>query len=73
LKKLLFGMAFFIGAMMFSTVNVQAEELVLRWRNLTCSDGSGGTHEICWASGNGDICTTYGEKTRNCDPWTDPE
>ena len=65
-------MAIFFGAMMFSTMNVHGEEIVLRWRNLKCTDGSGGTYEICWASGNGNTCGTYGEKTRNCDRWTDP-
>lgn len=73
MKKLLFGMAFFMGAMMFSSLNSQAEVPVFRWKNLNCTDGSGGTYEICWASGNGNICTTYGEKTRNCDRFTDPQ
>lgn len=72
MKKLLFGMAFFMGAMMFSSVNVQAEEDIMRWKNRNCSDGSGGTYEICWLTGNGNVCDTYGETTRNCDPIEDP-
>ncbi|WP_339751225.1 hypothetical protein [Algoriphagus aquimarinus] len=72
MKKLLFGMAFFMGAMMFSIGNLQAEEDEMRWIQLDCTDGSGGTYEICWLTGNGNVCDTYWERTRDCDWVTDP-
>lgn len=73
MRKLLFGMAFCLGAMVFTTLNVQAEEDVYRWKQMLCTDGSGDTYEICWLTGNGNICDTYDEGTRDCDWVTDPD
>jgi hypothetical protein len=77
MKKLLFGMAFFMGAMMFgggSEVNAQAsvdplEGEEIRWKRVPCADGTGGTFEICWLIGDGNICSTYEERTRYCTIW----
>ncbi len=66
MKKLLFGMAF-MGFMMFVGVSVQAQELELRWNQMPCTDGSGGQYEICFYTGDGSLCSTWGEKTRECD------
>ncbi|RAI90046.1 hypothetical protein [Algoriphagus yeomjeoni] len=67
MKKLLFGMAFFMGAMVFSIGDLLAEEDEMRWKQLPCTDGSGGTYEVCWLTGDGNICDTWGEQTRDCD------
>ncbi len=76
MKKLLFGIAF-MGAMMctglsgYGQASVDPVSEEMRWKNLQCTDGSGGTYEICWLTGDGNTCDTYGEKTRYCDPITD--
>lgn len=72
MKKLLFGIAFFTGSMLFSSLTVQAEEDIMRWQQMFCRDGSGGMYEICYYSGDGNLCSTHGAKTRDCDPETDP-
>lgn len=72
MKKLLFSLAFFMGAMIFGSVSLYAGEEIMRWQQLSCTDGSGGVYEICFYSGDGNQCYTYLEKTRNCDPNTDP-
>lgn len=70
MKKLIFGLAFF-GAMAISGVSVNAQGTggagdEKRWQQLSCTDGSGGTYEICFYTGDGNTCDTHGEKTRNC-------
>jgi len=38
----------------------------LRWQRMWCTDGSGDTYEVCWLTGDGNECSTYGEQTRSC-------
>ena len=73
MKKLIFGLAF-LGAMSLSGVSVNAQgmggpgggEDEKRWQQLHCTDGTGGTYEICFYTGDGNTCDTHGAKTRNC-------
>ncbi|WP_086542471.1 hypothetical protein [Algoriphagus antarcticus] len=68
MKKLLFGTAFFLGAIFFTSLSVQAEEDIMRWEQMFCTDGSGGTYEICFLTGDGNQCFTWYDTTRDCDP-----
>ena len=67
MKKLLFGIA---SLVLFTSLTIQAHNM--RWQQLRCTDGTDGVYEICWYTGDGNECDTYREKTRNCDPITDP-
>lgn len=42
-------------------------ETEYKWQQLWCTDGSGGTYEICYMIGDGNPCPTWGITTRDCD------
>jgi len=72
MKKLISGMLF-VAAMGLSFGGTVANAQILGgngddlyWQQLTCTDGSGGTYEICFYTGDGNPCDTHGETTRNC-------
>jgi len=71
-KSFVFGLAF-LGSMGFGGIKSQAQESVdpgegappLGWQQMTCP-ATGGTYEVCWYFGDGNSCSTWGDKTRNC-------
>lgn len=42
------------------------EEDEMRWAEMWCEDGSGSRYEICFYTGDGNLCTTWGDTTRDC-------
>lgn len=75
LKSILCGALFMLFLLAFSSGPVNSQgiggpgaggESETRWLNLPCLDGSGGTYEICFYSGDGNICPIWGQRTRDC-------
>lgn len=64
---ILFSIALFIISFLVSFENkIAFADDELRWKQMHCTDGSGGTYEICFYSGDGNTCDTWGERTRDC-------
>ncbi len=44
---------------------VAGSESTLRWKQMYCTNGPG-VYEICFYTGDGNSCSTWGEVTRDC-------
>ena len=70
MKKVLFGLAF-LGAMAFSGITAQGQGSVdpgesdYKWKQLICPETQQ-AFEVCWLTGDGNPCSTWGETTRDC-------
>ena len=60
--SLIFGLS---STNSFSQASVDPPEYEFRWKQRVCPY-TGDTYEICWMTGDGFICSSYGQTTRPC-------
>jgi len=71
-KSFVFGLAF-LGSMGFGGLAANGQASVdppeggseLRWRQLFCPS-TGSFYEICFLTGDGSLCSSWGDTTRSC-------
>lgn len=70
MKKVFFGLIMFSALLSspmlgFGQASVDPGNNPYKWKQLTCPS-TGESYEICWLTGDGNECSTWGSTTRSC-------